>query len=55
MSCTTPAFSGVANKGGKIRKGYLTFAFSGAHKWAEWLRNPCILGGLQKGDHIRIG
>ena len=37
-----------------MRIGHLTFAFSGAHKWAELLRNPCILGGPQKGDEIRI-
>ena len=42
----TPAFSGVPNTGcgGKIRKAYLTHAFSGAQKRAELLRNPCILG-----------
>ena len=32
----------------KIRSGCLTFAFSGAHKRAEMLRNPCILGNLQR-------
>ena len=40
----------VANRtqqGDKIRSGYLTPAFSGAHKWAELLHNPCILGGPQ--------
>ena len=31
-------------------------AFSGAHKWAKMLHNPCILGGPQtKRDKIRIG
>ena len=30
--------------GNKIRSGCLTTAFSGAHKWAEMLRDPCILG-----------
>ena len=25
--------------------GYITPAFSGAQERAEWLRNPCILGG----------
>ena len=38
-----------------MRTSYLTFAFSGAHKWAEMLRYPCILGGPQKGDEVRIG
>ena len=31
-------------KGDKIRSGSLTPAFSGAHKWAEMLRHPYILG-----------
>ena len=41
----TLAFSGVLNakRRGKYRSGYLTPAFSGAHKRAEMLRNPCIL------------
>ena len=39
-----------------IRIGCLTPAFSGAHKWAEMLHNPCILGDTQtKRDKIRIG
>ena len=37
----TTAFSGVPNKGDKIRIG-------GAHKWAEMLHHPCILGGPQQ-------
>ena len=45
----TPAFSGVPNKGDKIKSGYLTIALSGAHKRAELLHNPCILGGPQQG------
>ena len=37
----TPAFSGLPkDKGDKIRIG-------GAHKWAEMLHHPCILGGPQ--------
>ena len=40
----TPAFSGVPNKGDKIRSGSHKPAFSGAHKWAELLCKPCILG-----------
>ena len=46
----TPAFSGVPNakRGDGIRIGCLTRAFSGAQKWAELLRNPCILGGPQR-------
>ena len=39
---------GSPTKGNKIRIGCLNHAFSGAQKWAEQLRNPCILGGLQK-------
>ena len=42
-----PAFSGVpcAKYRDKIRSGNLTRSFSGTRKRAEWLRNPCILGG----------
>ena len=43
----TPAFSGVPRQGDKIRSGCLTSTFSGGHKRAEVLRNPCILGGPQ--------
>ena len=42
-----PEFSGVPKQRGKIGNGYLSHAFSGAHKWAEVLRNPYILGGPQ--------
>ena len=35
-----PAFSEVPRTEDKIRIGYLTPAFLGAHKWAELLRNP---------------
>ena len=42
------AFLGVANKGEKIRSDYITLALSGAQKWAELLRHPCVLGGPQK-------
>ena len=46
----SPLHSRVSpNKGTKIRIGCLTSAFSGAHKWAEMLCHPCILGGAQKG------
>ena len=34
---------GSQTNGKKIRSGYLTPAFSGAQKRAEFLRNPCIL------------
>ena len=44
----TPAFSGVPNKGDKIRSGFPTPTFSGAHKRAELLHYPCILGGPQQ-------
>ena len=48
--CVTPAFTGIpkAKREEKIRSGYLTFAFSGAQKKAELLRNPCILGDPQR-------
>ena len=45
---TTRTFSEVPKQGNKIRHGCLTPAFSGAHKWAEVLRNPYILRGPQK-------
>ena len=35
-------------KGDKIRKGYITPAFSEAQKWAELLQNPCVLGVPQQ-------
>ena len=38
-------------KGGTIRKGCLTFAFSGAQKGVEVLRHLCILGGPQRQGH----
>ena len=39
-----PAFTGVPKQVDKITSGCLTTAFSGADKWAEVLRHPCILG-----------
>ena len=30
-----------------IRRGYISPAFSGAQKWADWLHNPCLLRGPQ--------
>ena len=47
-SYVTPACLGVPKNGNKIRSSYFTCAFSGARKWAELLRYPCILGGPQK-------
>ena len=38
----------VPNKGGQIRSGYLTLAFSGAQKRVEMLCHPCILGDPQQ-------
>ena len=48
-----------------IKNGYLILAFPGAHKWAEVLGNPYVLGGLQtrgqnqkgsrRGDKIKSG
>ena len=45
----TPVFSGVPKQGDNIKSGYLSLAFSGAHKWVEILCNPCVLGGPQLG------
>ena len=44
----TRAFSGFPMKGNKMKSGYITPAFLGAHKWAEVPPNPCILGGPHK-------
>ena len=44
----TPAFSGVRNKGDKIKTGYLTAAFLGAQKRVALLRKPCVLWGPQQ-------
>ena len=44
----TPAFSGVPNKGDKIRIGCLTPAFLEARKRVEMPHNPLILGGPQQ-------
>ena len=44
----TPASRGSSAKGNKIRSGYITPAFSGAQNWADWLHNPCLLGGPQQ-------
>ena len=49
----TPAFSGVPNKGDKIRIGCLNPTFWGAEKWAKMLHHPCILGVPNKGDKIK--
>ena len=38
-------YPGVSSKGDKIRSGYLSPAFPGAHMGAEVLDNPCGLGG----------
>ena len=43
----TPAFSRVAKQGNKVTSGYSNPAFLGAHKSAEVLHNPYILGGPQ--------
>ena len=77
----TPAFSGVPNKGDKIKAGpkdgrNATSALHsrgspnkwgqnqnwlpkpcllGAHKWAEMLRQPCILGGPQQRGQNQSG
>ena len=43
----TSALSGVSSQGDKIKSGCLSLACLGAHKWAEVLRNPDVLGGPQ--------
>ena len=44
-SCyVTPMFVGVPGKGDKIKSGCIISAFSGAHKWAQLLHDPCVLG-----------
>ena len=40
--------SATPSAGSKIRSGCLTPAFPGAHKRAEMLRHPCILGASQR-------
>ena len=40
--------------GDKTRIGCLTPAFSGAHKWAGMLRNPCVLGTPTKGTKSEL-
>ena len=41
----THAFYGVPRRGDKTKSGYISPAFSGAHKWAELLRKAFVLGG----------
>ena len=36
-----------------MRTSYLTSTFFGAHKWAELLRNPCVLRVPRRGNKIR--
>ena len=48
-------FSGLAGKEDKFETGYMTPAFSGAHKWAQWRCNPYLLGGPLKGNKMRNG
>ena len=43
---TQPSSSqGSPNNGDGVRSGHITPAFSGAQDWAQWLNNPCLLGG----------
>ena len=56
IALSTLRSKGVPRKGDKIRKGYLTRAFTGAHKWAELLHKPLRFSGVpQKGNKIRSG
>ena len=43
-----PRRTHAPRRGDKIRKGYITPAFSGAWKWLELLRNPCPLRDPRK-------
>ena len=45
-----PLFSGVPNKGDKIKIGYLTPPFSAALKWVELPHKPYVLGVPSKRD-----
>ena len=49
----TPAFRWSPKKGDRIRKGYITPAFSGAQKWADWIHNPAFAGSPIGGDKFR--
>ena len=49
------AFSGVPNKGDKIRSGYINPTFSWAQNWAEWRRNPHVLGSPKRGTQRWAG
>ena len=51
----TPTFSKIPKKGVNFRLGYLTPTFSGAHKCAKLLPNPCILGGPDQRGQIEDG
>ena len=41
-------------KGDKIRSCYIRSALLGAHKWAEWVRNSCVLRVPNKKDTIKV-
>ena len=43
----SPAFSGSPMKKSENHNWLPHPAFSGAHKWAELLRKPCVFGGPQ--------
>ena len=42
-----------SEQGDKIKSGYITPPFSRAQKWAELLRNPCVLGGRQTRGQLK--
>ena len=55
-TCRSMCTRGSQNKGGKMRVGCLTPAFSGAQKWVKKLHISRVLGDPKtKGDKIRIG
>ena len=54
-SATYLLHSRVSKYGDRMRSGCLNPAFSGAHKRAEVLCTPCILGGSQTSDKHRSG
>ena len=51
----TPTFSGVPNRGDKIRSGYLTLAFSGPTRGRNCYITPAFPALRHKGEKIRSG
>ena len=55
--CDVPfAFLGVLIEAMKLKSGYITPTFSGAHKWVELLRKPYILRlSTEKATRSKVG